>query len=158
GDDPDLAGLSRVRDSDGNGSAVRDIGAYEYQRLAPTAVIANPFDAGQSSDPDGDPLRFDWSFGDGTSGTGVTASHVFGAPGTYLRKVRVRDPTGLSGTATRSTAVAPAAGRAAAPVLGKLSKRILRKHGRPIGTLLKFKLDQPATVRLVFKRKGHKAR
>ena len=38
-DDPDLGGRSRVRDSDGNGSAVRDIGAYEYQRLAPTATF-----------------------------------------------------------------------------------------------------------------------
>ncbi|MEX2105529.1 MAG: hypothetical protein WD810_01385 [Solirubrobacterales bacterium] len=31
GDDPDLSGRSRVRDSDGNGTAVRDIGAGERQ-------------------------------------------------------------------------------------------------------------------------------
>ena len=40
GENPDLAGHERVRDSDGNGSAIRDIGAYEYQRLAPTARVA----------------------------------------------------------------------------------------------------------------------
>src|SRR5205823_2961782 len=93
-DDPDLGGRSRVRDSDGNGSAVRDIGAYEYQRLAPAAMFAlapattalgagTGFDAAGSADPDGDPISLAWGFGDGTSGSGAQTSHLFAAPGSY---------------------------------------------------------------------------
>jgi hypothetical protein len=93
-EDPDLATHQRVRDSDGNGSAIRDIGAYEYQRLVPKAGIAvapaetllgtaTSVDAWSSTDPDGDPLSYRWAFGDGATGSGSSASHVFGAPGSY---------------------------------------------------------------------------
>ena len=116
GDDPDLAGRSRVRDSDGNGSAVRDIGAYEYQRLVPTATFAlqpdvaqlgqpTAFDATQSSDPDGDPVSFTWAFGDGATGSGATTSHTYGAPGSYQTTLTATDATGLSATAIHTASV-----------------------------------------------------
>jgi PKD domain len=156
GDDPDLAGKSRVRDSDANGSAIRDIGAYEYQRLAPTAAITGGFDGSQSSDPDGDPLSsFNWSFGDGTSAAGVKASHTFGAPGSYVTTLTVTDPTGLSASATKTTTVAPSS---SAPVISKLSEHVVRKHGRPVGEMLRFTIDQNANVRFVFVKNRHKVR
>ena len=109
----DLASEIRVVDGDGAGVAVRDIGAYEYQRRPPTAVIASPtggafaagapvtFSAQGSSDPDaGDPLSYDWSFGDGAGGSGATASHAYDAGGQRTVTLTVTDPTGLTATAT----------------------------------------------------------
>jgi PKD repeat protein len=117
-EDPDLAGHQRVRDSDGNGSAIRDIGAYEYQRLAPKAGLAlapaetllgnaMSFDASSSTDLDGDPLSYSWAFGDGATGSGANASYVFGAPGSYQASVTATDPTGLSSAASQTASVVP---------------------------------------------------
>ena len=41
-----------------------------------------------------------WTFGDGTVGSGLVASHVFGATGTYSVTATVRDSAGNTGTAT----------------------------------------------------------
>jgi len=70
----------------------------------PTAVIAGPavaatgeavvFDAEGSSDPDGALTGFAWDFGDGTSGTGVRAPHVFAEPGSYTLTLTVTDNAG----------------------------------------------------------------
>jgi len=37
-----------------------------------------------------------WDFGDGTSGTGITATHRYSAPGTYLARLTVTDSNGIS--------------------------------------------------------------
>jgi PKD repeat protein len=37
-----------------------------------------------------------WDFGDGTSGTGITATHRYTTPGTYLARLTVTDSNGLS--------------------------------------------------------------
>ena len=40
-------------------------------------------DASGSSDPNQDALTYEWHFGDGVRGSGVTSMHVYGAPGMY---------------------------------------------------------------------------
>jgi len=50
-----------------------------------------------ASDPDGDPLTFDWNFGDGSSEAGVTqdsAQHTFSNAGSYNVSVVARDDQG----------------------------------------------------------------
>lgn len=53
-----------------------------------------------STDPDGDALvSWEWSFGDGTTATGATATHAYSALGSYEVRLVVTDTYGKQGTA-----------------------------------------------------------
>ncbi len=67
------------------------------------------FDGSASSDPDGSIASYQWDFGDGASGTGVTARHTFAAGGSYPVTLTVTDDHGLTGTVAH-TVTATAAG------------------------------------------------
>ncbi len=75
---------------------------YVVGNRAPTAVatatptnglppLAVSFDASGSSDPDGDPLTYSWSFGDGTTGTGIQPTHSYAVSGTYIATLTAND-------------------------------------------------------------------
>jgi PKD repeat protein len=50
--------------------------------------------SGTGHDPDGDPITYEWDFGDGGTATGREPSHVFGDAGRYEVTLRVRDNRG----------------------------------------------------------------
>ena len=66
---------------------------------SPTAVLETSFmnglyvtfDAVGSSDPDGDPLTFNWDFGDGYTGNGRICTHTYHSPGNYTVIMTVSD-------------------------------------------------------------------
>ncbi len=62
-------------------------------------------DASTSTDPDGTIAGYAWDFGDGTTGTGVTASHTYSAAGTYTVSLVVTDDRGATSTKTGSVTV-----------------------------------------------------
>ena len=58
-----------------------------------------------SYDPDGTIVAYEWDFGDGSSTTGVTASHTYAQDGTYTITLLVTDNEGLNGSATQDVTV-----------------------------------------------------
>lgn len=90
------------------GSLVRRIDYVGSENRSPTAqLMASPtagpapllvtFDATGSDDADGDPLTFDWDFGDGaviTGTTGLTITHTYTGTGTLTATLLVRDDQG----------------------------------------------------------------
>jgi hypothetical protein len=49
------------------------------------------FNGTGSSDPDGDPLTYEWDFGDNNTGVGVTPTHTYAQEGTYTVCLTVTD-------------------------------------------------------------------
>jgi PKD repeat protein len=106
----DLAGIATAIDGNGDGSAVRDIGGYEYGHTPPNAAIAAPASVsvrtvtaynGQSSSDadDGDQLSYAWTFDDGGQASGPIGFHAFTTAGQHRVTLTVTDPTGLTSTA-----------------------------------------------------------
>jgi hypothetical protein len=63
--------------------------------------LACDFDASGSYDPDGSIVSYDWNFGDGNTGSGVTASHTYGYADTYTVVLTVTDNESATGTDTQ---------------------------------------------------------
>lgn len=64
------------------------------------------FDASASTDNVG-VLSYSWNFGDGSTATGATASHVYSTAGAYTATLTVTDGAGNSATATFKVTVRP---------------------------------------------------
>lgn len=81
---------------------------------APTAAFTETvtdltvsFDGSGSTDPDGTVASYAWNFGDGQTGTGPTAQHVYGAAGTYTATLTVTDNQGATGTTSHPVTTTP---------------------------------------------------
>jgi PKD repeat protein len=80
-----------------------------------TAPLAVSFDGRASSDPDGSIAASAWTFGDGASGTGSTASHTYASAGSYTARLTVTDNQGATATTTVVVSAAAGATPPAAP-------------------------------------------
>jgi PKD repeat protein len=167
-------------DGNGNGSAVVDIGAHEYQRSKPLAVASAPangeigqavtFDGSGSSDPDEEALAYSWSFDDGTQAVGAIVQRAFTTPGPHTGTLTVTDPLGLSGVVAATVtivvpaAAGPAGSHGSAPTLvldglrlvpGSFPVAAARRGARAAksgGTRIKFMISQAARVRFTVHR------
>lgn len=73
--------------------------------VAPLSVT---FDGSQSYDPEGGTLTYRWEWGDGTAnGSGVGAGHSYQTAGSFIARLVVTDPTGLTGSATVTIETTP---------------------------------------------------
>ncbi|MDQ4125228.1 MAG: PQQ-dependent sugar dehydrogenase, partial [Actinomycetota bacterium] len=65
------------------------------------APLSVAFDSDGSADSDGDPLAYEWDFGDGTAhSTQTDPVHEYTRDGVFVARLTVTDPGGRSGTAT----------------------------------------------------------
>ncbi len=78
------------------GAPVAVISAAPAAGAAPLEVS---FSASGSVDPDGTILEYRWDFGDGGTGTGIAASHVYAEGGIFFPILMVVDDDGLTATA-----------------------------------------------------------
>lgn len=62
--------------------------------VATTHLMTVSVDGSSSTDADGTVASYAWDFGDGTTGTGVTAVHTYVNPGTYTVTLTVTDNKG----------------------------------------------------------------
>ena len=85
-----------------------------------SAPLTVSFDGSASSDADGTIINYSWDFGDGTSGAGVTTSHVYAA-GTFTAQLLVTDNVGAFGSTPlviTATNLPPASSFTANPTFG----------------------------------------
>ncbi|MBE1461844.1 S8 family serine peptidase [Kibdelosporangium phytohabitans] len=111
-------GNTNWRDDSGDGiteplldvSSAQDYPAGPADPGRPTAAFTGScsndnttcsFDAGATKDPDGTITRYAWEFGDGTTGTGRTASHTYTTAAFYSVRLTVTDNDGKTNTTRR---------------------------------------------------------
>jgi len=106
-----------VTDNDGNTDTVTrsiiispslanvPVASFTFPSGLHATTVPITFDASGSTDPDGTIDNYAWNFGDGTTGTGMTASHTYSSEGTYTVTLTVTDNDGYTATATQSIEV-----------------------------------------------------
>ena len=107
----DAFGLAPLANS-AAASPVLDVWTPGDGNTAPSAAFTSSctdlgcsFDATGSSDGDGQVVSYAWTYGDGTTGTGVSPSHTYAAAGTYSVKLTVADNGGATDTVTHQVTV-----------------------------------------------------
>jgi parallel beta-helix repeat protein len=83
-----------------NLAPIADVGG-SYQGIVNGVIM---FDGSGSYDEEGAIVGY-WNFGDNSSGTGLSPTHVYTAPGTYIVTLTVTDEDGDSTTASTSVAI-----------------------------------------------------
>lgn len=82
--------------------------AFTISSQAGQAPFAVNFSAVLSEDADGTIVKFEWDFGDGSSGSGENVSHTFTTAGTFTIVLRVTDDDGETATNSKKIYVTPA--------------------------------------------------
>ena len=90
-----------------SGAGLPPLAAIDAAPTRGTAPLTVGFSAARSSDPDGNIVGHEWTFGDGSAAPGVTASHTYAAAGSYTATLRVTDDSGLTSLASVAIVVDP---------------------------------------------------
>ena len=108
--------IRRIKYVQSNQAPIANVSATPRAGPAPLNVA---FSSSGSSDPEGRPLTYEWSFGDGATSTQANPSHTYTSSGTYQARLEVSDgenrslssPIGISvGNAPTAAIQAPTDG------------------------------------------------
>lgn len=83
------------------------VAAVTATPVSGTVPLTVGFSAAGSSDADGSIVAYDWTFGDGSTGSGATVSHTYGTAGSFTATLKVTDDSGLSATKSTTITVNP---------------------------------------------------
>jgi PKD repeat protein len=84
---------------------------FTFTPAAPTDHQGVLFDASTSTAPSNNPIAgYSWDFGDGATGSGITATHSYSAAGTYFVKLTVSDSIGRAASTAQSISIAAGTG------------------------------------------------
>lgn len=78
---------------------------FSYSPSEPNPDEIVSFDASASSDPDGNIVSYDWSFGDNATETGETTTHSYSAIGDYTVTLTVEDDDGATDSTSKTITV-----------------------------------------------------
>lgn len=114
GSEERFASLTVSLDNDGDGLT----DAADPDCVSNQAPVANPngpynasvgspvsFDGGGSTDSDGTIVAYDWTFGDGSTGTGITPTHTYLSDGTFDVTLTVTDDGGASDSGSTTATI-----------------------------------------------------
>jgi glucose/arabinose dehydrogenase/PKD repeat protein len=82
--------IRRIRYLSGNLAPIAAAAANPTSGPAPLTVN---FSSAGSSDPEGQPLSYSWTFGDNTTSTAANPTHTYALPGQYTARLTVSDGT-----------------------------------------------------------------
>jgi PKD repeat protein len=107
--------ILEVTDDDGNtgntsqtvtiGANENPVASFIFSPTSPAVDQDVHFDASDSNDPDGTIVAYEWDFGDGTTGTGLTVIHRYSTQGSYTVYLRVTDNSGNTANTTKPLTV-----------------------------------------------------
>lgn len=106
----DLDGQTRLKDGDNDATTALDVGAFEYQRKSPaiaTAAASKSTPApgeivsfsGIASDPEGEPIEYQWSVDGGPPVAGASINTSFATVGVHAAVLTVTDAAGAFASA-----------------------------------------------------------
>jgi len=90
--------------STGMGQPICDTGG-PYVACLSNCPVPTEFDGSASSSPNGEIISYQWDFGDGGTGTGVTAEHLYEQFGDFTVILTVTDDTNAASSCTTVTEV-----------------------------------------------------
>ncbi|MFD9539462.1 PQQ-dependent sugar dehydrogenase [Streptomyces sp. NPDC060022] len=82
------------------GSNRNPVAEATADRTSGPTPLTVAFSSAGSTDPEGGAIGYAWDFGDGATSTAADPSHTYTAAGTYRPTLTVKDPEGLTGTAS----------------------------------------------------------
>jgi PKD repeat protein len=131
-----------VTDKNGNQDSVDHTVEIEDRR--PSAAFALPvgatagtptqFEGSASSDPDGAIAAYEWAFGDDTTATGSSPSHVYASEGEYTVTLTVTDDAGNTSELSHTVTVAPAPPEPPAKTSGTTGGETVTESSSPGGS------------------------